>query len=125
MEWPDYFPRLCPPKQASEINGRFYRLILGDVPKGRDFMPHYLLYPTIDWGDRRCEACGLTVFKTVNDCERLKKKVPSMRKRKTASGDLNDTMGKILNTPSKNSKSHHTWWLPVDLKEPWLLFEAN
>jgi hypothetical protein len=32
-------------------------------------------------------------------------------------------MGKILNTPSKEDPSHHTWWLPMELEKPWELFE--
>ena len=58
-------------------------------------------------------VCGLSVYTDIADIGRLRKRVPAMRRRSLAKGILNPTLGKILHTPSRYEKSHHTWWVPV------------
>ncbi|KHD08392.1 hypothetical protein PN36_02060 [Candidatus Thiomargarita nelsonii] len=127
MTWPSHFPPKCPPEKAANLDGQIYRLISGNFPKKKDFQSYCLQYPNRNWGGKTCQACGLSVHTSLEDClenyNRLKRRIPSLRK-KIAVARGNNAMGKILNTPSKEDSSHHTWWLPVELEKPWELFEV-
>lgn len=111
MTWSQHFPQNCPPQTAIDLNEPIYRLISGNIPKNRDFKSYWLQYPDRNWGEKACQACGLSVHTSLEDClenyNRLKRRIPSMRK-KIAVAKGNDTMGKILNTPSKEDLTHHT-----------------
>lgn len=123
MEWPDYYPEQCPPKEATFINGSVYRFIGGETPQEKDFVPHFLLSNRIIIGGL-CQACGLSVFKTREEIYRFSKRIPAFRRKRIVHAALDPSMGKILNTPSSHSKDHYTWWMPKHLKEPWRLFQV-
>jgi len=112
MIWPPYFPALCPPIEATEVEGPLYRLISGKVPKPSDFHSYELLYPDRDWGDKACQACGLSTHRSLQDglenYQRLQRRIPSLRK-KIAVAKANHLPGKILNTPSREDRNHYTW----------------
>lgn len=46
---------------------------------------------------------------------------------KIAKGILSDGLGRIKHTPSKNEKSHHTWWIPenTELCKVFELIDTN
>lgn len=123
MEWPDYFPEQCPPKMASFTNGSVYRFIGGERPQEKDFIPYLIFSNRIIIGDR-CQACGLSVFKTQVGIQQFSRRIPAFRNKRIATAALEPSMGKILETPSLQSKDHCTWWLPKHLKEPWRLFRV-
>jgi len=126
MEWPEYFPKSCPPKEAVYIQPSIYRLVSKHTPKKGDFIPYFISQKK-DWGKKACQACGLSVHETLEDCrnnyDRLKRRIPSMRK-KIAIAKGEKIEGKFLNTPSKEDSTHCTWWIPKILEKPWELFEV-
>lgn len=124
LQWPGYYPRNCPPEEAEVASGTFYRLVRKHVVQVEDFIPLYLEKP--DNFDNRsirevCQGCGVSVVKDLQDLARLKNSSGKMRKRLIAEGKLKPTLGMIKHTPSRNYKSHHTWWIPTG-KKPWLAF---
>jgi hypothetical protein len=69
-----------------------------------------------------CQAYGTSVFPTLDAVKNMLCRVPALRKKKIARGELNSDFGRIQNTPSQNDKSHHTWWISEG-SEPWKVFK--
>ncbi|MHC8336968.1 hypothetical protein [Pseudomonas sp. HLT2-19-2] len=120
--WPLDFPDMCPPSMATPINGEIFRFIEKSDPSQKDFVSFYEKNPTRDWGDMTCQSRGLSVFPSAEACHEMAKAVPAMRKKNLAVARLVETHGLYAHTPSTNSGRHLTWWLPDNLKQPWLLF---
>jgi hypothetical protein len=55
--------------------------------------------------------------------QNLSLRIPRFKKMKIAKGTLNDELGKIKHTASKNEKSYYTWWIP-EHTEPYKVFEV-
>ncbi len=112
VAWPAFFPDECPPGDAVPAAGRFLRLVRNNPPEPTDFVALRIENPD----DRRvadeCQACGLSIVVAMDEIHRLQRRVPSQRTKFIASGVLNHDLGRIKPTPSRMSKSHHTWWLP-------------
>ena len=126
MQWPDYYPENCPPEAAEPASGTFYRLVRRDPVQLEDFIPLYIDRPENFENipiDEVCQGCGVSVCKNKQDIERLQNSSGKMRKRQIAEGELNPTLGAIKHTPSRKYKSHHTWWVPIEVK-PWLVFNV-
>lgn len=115
MSWPTHFPPDCPPQNAGAPSGKVYRLVDNPGPSNSDFRSHREMYPAKPFPDE-CEACGLSVFKDLSDVARLNRRIPGMRAKVVAEGTLDGSCGKILPTPRKKYKSHHTWWLLVGVQ---------
>jgi hypothetical protein len=124
-QWPEYFPENCPPLTASNPSGKFYRFVKKDheSPQSQDFL---------SWRENNqgkpcpeniteCQACGLSVYASLEEISRMAKVIPRLRKMKIAEGNLDENSGKIQNTPSRNSRYHYTWWVP-DGGTPWKIF---
>lgn len=118
MDWPAFFPEKCPPPSALDASGEVFRLVSKNLPQPSDFRCYRELYPSRDFGEKLCQACGLSIFLDKSDVDRLRRRVPATRKKLLASGQLISAFGKILPTPHGASRSHHTWWLPsgIDLQ---------
>jgi hypothetical protein len=116
-EWPDNFPEACPPEEAADATGSFYRLVEANPPVARDFMSHIELQNAGIIPLKRsfaddCKAAGLSIFAERQDAENVRESVGPLRSKLIAYGDITD-QGVMRHTPSRH-KSHHTWWLPVD-----------
>ncbi|MFN6538311.1 MAG: hypothetical protein RM021_018450 [Nostoc sp. EkiNYC01] len=124
MNYPEYFPDNCPPKEATVPSGEFYRFINSShtSPQENDFLPWLREYPDRKYFVTKCQACGTSIFPSLDAVNNMLAQVPALRKKKIARGVLNSDLGKIQNTPSQNEKSHHTWWIP-EASEPWKLFQ--
>lgn len=122
LDWPGHFPASCPPEGAESTDGEVYRLVSPDGPKNADFVSHKVLSPHKNWGKKECQACGLSVHTTQNGGERLKRRIPALRKKQSAVARLRPPHGLLLNTPSSADSEHHTWWVPVSLQDPSALF---
>ncbi len=120
MVYPQHFPSDCPPPQSDIASGEFYRLIQDpkDFLSWREENPNKECSPTLS----ECQACGVSIHSSLDDIKKLSLRIPRLRNRKIAKGFLKGEMGKIKHTPSKNEKSHHTWWIP-EKTEPWKAFE--
>lgn len=61
--------------------------------------------------DNPCEACGLSLYRDVQDLHELRKFSGGFRKMLIAVAVLDGAPGALART---RSKSHHTWWLPEE-----------
>src|SRR5574340_731706 len=111
--WPAHFPIQCPPDHATGLHGTVYRFINGPHPTEWDFLSHYERAPTKLWGDA-CKARGLSVVRTLEDCEIMREGVPALRKKRIAVADISIPVGVVANTPSKTCVGHCTWWRGAD-----------
>ena len=123
MVWPSYFPKACPPDDSIKANSDVYRLVEGEPPKKEDFVSYWIKYPEKQEIYRKlghtCETCGLSVFRSLEDAQRISRRVQHLPK-KVAVATLDSTMGHIKNT---NNPEHYTWWVPISVREPALLFK--
>ncbi len=123
MVWPPHFPESCPPDDSIEAEGDVYRLVEGEPPKKEDFVSYWVKSP-----EKRkkykalgfaCEFCGLSVLRSLEDAKRLSRRIQHLPK-KVAVATLDPSMGRMKNT---FSTKHYTWWVPVSVREPALLFK--
>lgn len=111
--WPTHFPTQCPPSHAVELTGTIFRFINGKIPADRDFVSHYERNPNGDWGNDPCKARGLSVLRSVEDCQIMRAGVPALRKKRIAIASIAVSVGVIANTPSGTCEGHKTWWLTI------------
>ena len=117
MTWPDFFPADCPPSDAEDASGRLYRLIAGEDPEAGDFVPLVVSQPGRTFAERQCQACGLSVYREVDDAHRLRRRVPGHRDKRIAVGEFDEEpVGRLRHTPTRHEDSHHTWWVPESVE---------
>jgi hypothetical protein len=80
--------------------------------KPKDFLSYKELNPSKSYEGKECQSCGLSVFRTQEDCLKAKAIIPALRKKHVATADLRDPVGLLAATPSYNASNHHTWWIP-------------
>jgi hypothetical protein len=125
MQWRAHLPENCPPEDAVDAVGEFYRLISGTTPKAADFLSYRELYPDREFLVPECQAGGLSIYPTLEGISGLIRRIPALRKKKKlAKAVLEPELGKIKNTPSGNDPTHHTWWIP-EQAEPWKVFHIE
>lgn len=115
--WPDHYPISCPPQEAEAVSGDIYRFTNRNHPKHRDFQSYYEQRPDESWGNKACDARGLSVFSTTEDCIAAAAAVPALRKKKLCVASLPNTSGVIAETPSKNTNNHKTFWSLLSAQE--------
>lgn len=123
MEWPKYLPKSCPPSDAERKSIQVYRFLEDSCIKQEHFLTVRELQPSRKFpeAEKECRACSLSVFTNREDVINLQKRIPRWRK-PVAIGRLEETSGKVKHTPSPGTNnSHHSWWVPKDVK-PWALF---
>lgn len=115
MKFPDHFPAECPPPDARLAEGKVYRLVCRTPPTSADFRSWWHMYPGRKWTtDKECEACGLSVLSDKNDAlAKLLRRSPYGRKQWVAVAELalTPSCGRLMATPSNNSRCHCTWWV--------------
>ena len=105
-------PEGCPPADAVDANGDFFRLAHANPPSSEDYKTYAELgiFPDRD----RCLRCGLSVFSNAKGAVSL---YQYMMKRHPGAVDLgkyvarlglHPTDGKVKQT---NRPPHHTWWM--------------
>jgi hypothetical protein len=111
MPRPEYYPQSCPPHSAQEKEDlTIYRYVKNDPPNVNDFKSNKSVNLTKDFGEKDCEACGLSVLIDKEDAVKGREKIPGFAKKKIAQGLIGLGDGEVLHTPSTISASHHTWW---------------
>nr|WP_320049639.1 hypothetical protein [uncultured Desulfuromonas sp.] len=115
--WPEHYPEKCPPAEAKNVSGQVYRFTNRSSPKCKDFLSYYDLKPEKDWGSKACQARGLSVYTTVEDCETAVAAVPALRRKKLCVAVLSADTGVIAHTPSNNHYNHKTLWSLVGAEE--------
>jgi hypothetical protein len=126
MIYPKHFPDNCPPGESTDASGEFYRFIKQShqIPQPEDFFswrienPGKECHPDIT----ECQACGASIYPSLDAANNMRLRIPRLKKMKIAKGTLDSKLGKIKPTPSRNEKSHHTWWIPESI-EPWKVFQ--
>lgn len=125
MKWPPFYPENCPPPGAKPASGKVYRLVDHDPAQEEDFKTPFEENPSRFYNKPKIKNCGLSVYTDIQGIKQLKKAmkmVPRFKNSQIAEGELNPTLGLIQHTPSREYKSHHSWWLPIGA-EPWVVFE--
>jgi hypothetical protein len=107
--WPEYFPRKCPPADARRDDIKVFRLVAESPPSPADFRPTVVEYPHRNFeSDKCCAACGVSVFRDVNDIIKKMGRYKALRDKKIAVGRISQEDGLVLET---FEASHITWWL--------------
>lgn len=120
--WPDHYPELCPPNNAGHVSGRVFRFTNRTNPKSKDFLSYYDLKPGEEWGRSECNARGLSVYTTEQDCIAAADAVPALRRKHLCVAELPSHAGVIADTPSKNTENHKTLWSLFTAEELSALF---
>lgn len=108
--WPDHYPEKCPPGDAEDVSGVVYRFTNRMNPKHKDFLSYYELKPGEDWGKKSCQARGLSVYTSEDDCKAAISMVPALKKKNLCVAELSSESGVIARTPSKDNYNHKTLW---------------
>ena len=124
LKFPAYFPAKCPPEEATDEECVLFRLCKNLTLTEQDFVSFYLINPQKHKDN--INAYGLSVFRSVDDCNRARSKSPNLRSKYkyVASGSNNSLRGKLLRTPSGANPNHYTSWL-YDGVKPHTFFEIH
>jgi hypothetical protein len=116
LTWPADFPADCPPGQAVNAEGTYYRIVKHDPPEQSDFEAIYHTDPiraedAMSHGKTTCETMGLSVYADIDHAIQCASRFRKLG-RNIARLTLMHEAGKALRTRGTFS-SHHTWWKPV------------
>ena len=78
LKYGEDYPDACPPSEANEVEGSFYRICNSAVPEEDDFKTHVdlgLKFPP----QKLCEAKALSFFVSEQAIEKLKKRFPKFK----------------------------------------------
>ena len=119
LRYPDYFPKGCPPDDATVMEVPVYRLCRNTTPRKSDFETFYE-YDNARWRNV-INAYGLSVSLTLENLYETLKVRPYMRKQKKAyaTGIAHSHTGVIKQT---GPSGHYTWWIYEGV-EPHTYFE--
>lgn len=107
--WYENFPAECPPTEARADNVLVYRLVNSVLPEASDFLPTKAEQPERNFKpDEACAACGVSVFRNVQDIIQKQSRYKALRSKKVAIGKITCADGLVLET---FTPSHMTWWL--------------
>lgn len=108
-KWPEYFPEQCPPAEARYDNVQVFRLVDGVPLSAEDFRPTVIEWPHRAFGaDKLCAACGVSVFRNLQDVLKTRARFNPLRNKKIARGHITERDGLVLET---FEPTHMTWWL--------------
>ncbi|MBO4827732.1 MAG: hypothetical protein J5506_10970 [Prevotella sp.] len=109
MDWYEQLPPLCPPTDAVQCGGTFYRIAKGNPAKDVDFFSQRKMQPNkvfTNLGIDECIARSISLFSEVNDAVR-RLRLPKFRNAKVAEVVLQPKDGMMKKT---FSDSHYSWW---------------
>jgi hypothetical protein len=106
LEFPVDWPDGCPPDDAVDAGGVFFRIVKSCPPVAADFVSHF------ESGRMPkapvCLRCGLSVFEELRDAIHQQRLLPNLG-RLIAQGTLSADHGKTKLTTGKQP-THTTWW---------------
>ena len=114
FNWPEDFPKDCPPEHAPHADGTYYRIVRNDPPEQSDFVSIYNLNrkrAEVEIGRGRrtqCETMGLSVYSELIHAIECAKQYPKLGD-KIARLCLTPASGKAVQT-GRGLDSHNTWW---------------
>lgn len=118
MDYPNDWPKPCPPLDAGSCSGAIYRLTAGTPPAASDFLSFYALGKC---GEANCKGRGLSVFRQVEHAVHCASLFPANDWKCVAEGQMSPADGAISASDS-NSNGHRTYW-PASGVTPQLLAE--
>ena len=115
LTWPGDFPADCPPKEAFNANGTYYRVAKNDPPEPGDFEPiyhkgHARAKNEMRKGRTKCQTMGLSVYTDIDDAIQCAGTYRSLG-REIVQLSLTQSSAKIASTEGLFD-SHHTLWIP-------------
>jgi len=124
MDWAEDLPEGCPPEDTVAPNAEiFFRAVLTFPPTESDFYSPRKLYPDKEYSNE-CEAKALSVFSTLDGCQRLQR-FSFFRNHLITSLPLGTGCGLIKSNPSATSNTHYDWWLAAGFNPVPLCTEAG
>lgn len=105
--FPDNWPKNCPPNEAQDASGVYYRVGKSNPPATADFKSHVEMNKK-SRGDE-CIRNGLSVFSKQEEARHLIQIFPMLGSH-VYQGELQAEHGKVKPTPSDQNPSHTTWW---------------
>lgn len=105
--FPGNWPQNCPPEEADDASGIYYRVGKNNPPTTDDFKSHVEMNKK-SRGDE-CIRNGLSVFSKQEEARHLIQIFPMLGNH-VYQGELKPKHGKIKPTPSHQNPSHTTWW---------------
>lgn len=109
--WFEELPEQCPPKKSNPPDGKYYRLIHGEIPMSEDFISQAIEHPDFKYPNiSECIKKAVSVFNHIDGCRRIKK-LPGHKDKFIAEIVLAPPDGLILKTYKKH---HYSWWRSTD-----------
>ncbi len=109
MEWFEKLPPSCPPNDAKDCEGVFYRVSHGNPAESSDFFSQRQLAPDKTFkgeGVDECIARAVSLFADLGDAKNLLK-LPKFKHANIAIVQLRKQDGKMKKT---FRNSHYSWW---------------
>lgn len=113
MTWFEQLPEQCPPADAVEACGRYYRIAKGLPTESEDYFSQRKLQPNkvfIGEGIDECIVRSVSLFSTQDDAKK-RLLLPKFRNQKIVIVELKPKDGVIKKT---FGPSHYSWWRTVD-----------
>ena len=127
MEWPEHYPKACPPADSVDAKGSIFRIIKSGRPLAKNFESHWIKMPHKhkEWQNKgeACQSCGLSVLTSIDDAKMVMDTIRHLGD-KVYIAKLDGKSGKIKHTPCDLHERHYTWWVPITVEKPWLLFKV-
>jgi hypothetical protein len=102
----------CPPSDAEEANGIFFRATKNDPPTADDFLSMHELgmQPKFQLSHvRACRWRAVSLYRTLVDIKHYREAFPGLATF-IAKGTLSPECGKTKHCPSQAMTSHTEWW---------------
>ena len=123
MNFPQDWPKGCPPSEAEGANGVYFRVGRYNPPAAEDFQSQAELGLAV--GGDECLRVGLSMLRTLADAKHLTRLNGRLGK-VIYQGNLDASHGQSKLTSSQRSPSHTTWWpfADMDRTAPFRVVEA-
>lgn len=111
--WFEELPEQCPPKDAKDCNGYFYRIANGDPAQSADFFSQRRLAPEkvfMGKGIDECIVRAVSLFANIEDAKK-RLKLPKFKNANIAIVELHSKDGVIKKT---FADSHYSWWRTIE-----------
>lgn len=108
-EWFEELPEQCPPKDAKDCEGNFYRIANGNPAQSADFFSQRRLAPDKVFkgnGLDECIARAVSLFGNLEDAKK-RLKLPKFKRANIALVELCPKDGVMKKT---FTDSHYSWW---------------
>ena len=109
MEWFEELSLSCPPSDATDCKGTYYRVSFGNPAESRDFFSQKRLAPNKQFKGEGIDECivrAVSIFAELNDAKNLLK-LPKFKNAHIAELKFKEQDGKMKKT---FKKSHYSWW---------------